>query len=668
MGGNGSFERARQGGLAGQSPDREESNDPMAQLKLRLALERRVVARKAERAAQSAAPAIPGAGGTALDGGVRRRMEAHLGADLTSARVHTGAESAAAAKAFGARAFTVGNDVHFNSGEFQPGSKEGDRLLAHELVHVVQGQSSPTVSRKAETPAETEGVHTADGAAGADGAGGAEGQQASEAAGQEVSQPGDAAEQEADAVADQATEQMHAGPEAGAADHAGRAGAGGATDATAGAGTGPAATEGSAQAAGATAAPPKIAAKLEGVGRKIYRLAGSTQGVTVQAGLPGAGGNYQTALDAQAAEGGFKRDSNLNNEDKVALEGELSGSIMRHMQSGEGAGAVHKVSKQILRYIEERERRMMATVTESLEQMVGKPPYFGRMGDKPTEESGVYAATLQNFLKSGEGPISQHIGAHQSFLTNIYEKDVTQEGKKLAETKGAEILDALNAKRQEEMPEAQLGGVNDLKKKDNQVALAGTTGGPDGGPILHQTFNDRGRDKVGAQDAAPVNQPKGIAPADSKQQVNVGEQNVQSHQRGTDVWKTNENNLFIQHARLVLDMPLSGGSISGSTAEMLQCARIMGLSDPMELTQYGLGCFAQLGSAGAHSFHEVMSVVTLAGGSYTPGDYSSALTMVSPADKERLLADPRFSEYLGGSVPRPTAPGGGGGSGGGGSS
>jgi hypothetical protein len=39
-------------------------------------------------------------------------------------------ESAEAAKGFGARAFTVGENIHFNSGEFQPGTKEGDKLLS----------------------------------------------------------------------------------------------------------------------------------------------------------------------------------------------------------------------------------------------------------------------------------------------------------------------------------------------------------------------------------------------------------------------------------------------------------------------------------------------------------------------------------------------------------
>src|SRR5262249_14407604 len=90
---------------------------------------------KAWRAANGAAgnAAIPKGPGQPLPATVRERMEPKLGADLSSVRVHTAGDSAKAARDLGARAFTVGEDVHFNAGEFQPGSKEGDKLLAHEL-------------------------------------------------------------------------------------------------------------------------------------------------------------------------------------------------------------------------------------------------------------------------------------------------------------------------------------------------------------------------------------------------------------------------------------------------------------------------------------------------------------------------------------------------------
>lgn len=77
-------------------------------------------------------------GGAPLDEGVRGEMESALGADFGGVRVHTGGDAAASAKAVQARAYTVGTDVVFDSGEYDPGSEAGKRTLAHELTHVVQ--------------------------------------------------------------------------------------------------------------------------------------------------------------------------------------------------------------------------------------------------------------------------------------------------------------------------------------------------------------------------------------------------------------------------------------------------------------------------------------------------------------------------------------------------
>lgn len=76
--------------------------------------------------------------GHAPAGGVREKVERATGADLSDVRVHTGAASAEAASAVGARAYTSGRDVHFGAGEYNPGTADGDRLLAHELAHTVQ--------------------------------------------------------------------------------------------------------------------------------------------------------------------------------------------------------------------------------------------------------------------------------------------------------------------------------------------------------------------------------------------------------------------------------------------------------------------------------------------------------------------------------------------------
>ena len=65
-------------------------------------------------------------------------MERSLEADFRGVRVHTGAAADHLNQSLGARAFTVGQDIYFRQGEFDPGARGGRTLLAHELAHVVQ--------------------------------------------------------------------------------------------------------------------------------------------------------------------------------------------------------------------------------------------------------------------------------------------------------------------------------------------------------------------------------------------------------------------------------------------------------------------------------------------------------------------------------------------------
>lgn len=80
-----------------------------------------------------------------LDGAVRQEMEPRFGRDLSGVRVHTDERAAESARAVGAAAYTVGNDVVFGRGRYNPQSAAGRELIAHELTHVVQqdGRSSP---------------------------------------------------------------------------------------------------------------------------------------------------------------------------------------------------------------------------------------------------------------------------------------------------------------------------------------------------------------------------------------------------------------------------------------------------------------------------------------------------------------------------------------------
>jgi hypothetical protein len=107
-------------------------------------------------AARSApANAFGGIGpGQQLDAATRAFFEPHFGQDFSGVRVHSGAQAAEAARAVNARAFTVGRDVVFDSGEFSPGTQAGRKLLAHELAHVGQqsGGAQAMLQRDPKTP------------------------------------------------------------------------------------------------------------------------------------------------------------------------------------------------------------------------------------------------------------------------------------------------------------------------------------------------------------------------------------------------------------------------------------------------------------------------------------------------------------------------------------
>lgn len=77
-------------------------------------------------------------GGAPLPREARAFFEPRLNADLSQVRVHTGAQASSVARQLDARAFTVGNDITFGAGQYQPSSSEGKRLIAHELTHVIQ--------------------------------------------------------------------------------------------------------------------------------------------------------------------------------------------------------------------------------------------------------------------------------------------------------------------------------------------------------------------------------------------------------------------------------------------------------------------------------------------------------------------------------------------------
>jgi hypothetical protein len=80
--------------------------------------------------------------GQPLSKSERNFFEPRFGTDFSQVRLHTDSLAAKTAQSINARAFTLGNNIVFNSGEYTPNSVNGEKLMAHELTHVRQQRSS----------------------------------------------------------------------------------------------------------------------------------------------------------------------------------------------------------------------------------------------------------------------------------------------------------------------------------------------------------------------------------------------------------------------------------------------------------------------------------------------------------------------------------------------
>lgn len=97
--------------------------------------------------------------GSTLPEAARQPLEQHMGADLTKVRVHTDSEAVSLSRELEASAFTVGSDIFFAEGQYDPSSSSGLGLLAHEIAHVgQQGGLGNTAQRQVNPEEEEEGV------------------------------------------------------------------------------------------------------------------------------------------------------------------------------------------------------------------------------------------------------------------------------------------------------------------------------------------------------------------------------------------------------------------------------------------------------------------------------------------------------------------------------
>jgi hypothetical protein len=124
------------GGASGISGHCEECDEK------RLSMQRRATSPESVAAVPPIVHETLRSPGQALDTQTRAFMESRFGHDFSRVRVHIDKRAAESAEAVDALAYTVGSNVVFGKGQYAPGTREGKRLLTHELAHVVQQQQS----------------------------------------------------------------------------------------------------------------------------------------------------------------------------------------------------------------------------------------------------------------------------------------------------------------------------------------------------------------------------------------------------------------------------------------------------------------------------------------------------------------------------------------------
>jgi len=143
-------DEADSGGAEALMAGRTDALTPAAVMHLQKTAGNATVSAALEEQEPSLVKDVVGSGGGApLDKDTRGFMESRLGADFSDVRVHTDAKASDSARSVQAYAYTVGNDVVFQSGKYEPESDSGKRTLAHELTHVVQQRSGPVAGTPA---------------------------------------------------------------------------------------------------------------------------------------------------------------------------------------------------------------------------------------------------------------------------------------------------------------------------------------------------------------------------------------------------------------------------------------------------------------------------------------------------------------------------------------
>jgi hypothetical protein len=99
-------------------------------------------------------------GGQPLEPGLQRLLSQAIGNDFSLVRIHTDAKANQLNRSIGARAFTTGRDIFFKQGLYRPHSPNGQKLIAHEMTHVMQQQTGNSPSTLIQADFEPAYVHS----------------------------------------------------------------------------------------------------------------------------------------------------------------------------------------------------------------------------------------------------------------------------------------------------------------------------------------------------------------------------------------------------------------------------------------------------------------------------------------------------------------------------
>ncbi|MBM4343371.1 MAG: DUF4157 domain-containing protein [Deltaproteobacteria bacterium] len=385
------------------------------------------------------------------------------------------------------------------------------------------------------------------------------------------------------------------------------------------------------------------------------------------------------------------RDDNFNPAVKVEFEGKLGIALLRAQAFYRPV--VENVSYGVYRYLQakaevlkEDEKKLMEQAFESFSFMYdafepGKQAggvFYGRIRDNMADKADYFGA-MTDLLLNGSGTVQNHMLAHQCFLDKVLDaaKDASKGVGGTAPA--AQYLDQMRktaaerkAEKDAQLADAQAPDLKHLRKTDAGEADPfgergkGVSGREARGRLdMRKGFNPGkgGFDPAGPlpdgvkfdnrmRDGSKVPHSQGIADDDSPQQMPADGERLglgQVHSRGVETYTLDESQTFIQQARTTFNMPLAAG-ISGTTTDLHEVAKMFGVQSPEQQFKYQLACLAHLGTAGAHSFHEIMAAAALnTGVTYEPGNYRSILKygVEAIAEIKALFDDPKYAEIPG---------------------